>query len=639
MAAPAPSAEISSCEWGWQGRPIVIALLLIAAILPYLNTFDVPWYFDDTNNIVDNPLIRDLPRALRGIFEGRGLAVFTFALNHRFGGLDPTGYHLVNLAIHALTVLAVWRLLLQLPPISPGWAVTGALFFAVHPLQTQAVTYVVQRMTSLSALFFIAATCCYLDYLDSTGRHRRFCYLMALGSGVLAVLTKENTAILPVVLLLIERIARPGRGWREQLVALAPFLLAPLWKVVELLLLPQWQGGVAVSVHYADQLLNLQNVTPARYLFTEFPVLWYYLKLLVLPVGQVLDYGWPVVDSLLNPLSLAALAGLVVLWGTAWRLHRRRPLLALGIAWFFVTLSIESSIIPLDPVFEHRLYLPMVGFVLVLLDLLPRVPWPKGRVAAVAVIVSLLSLLTWQRNALWGDAVDFLEDNLRRRPDNVRVMVMLGNAYAAAKRPEDGMRLLEQAMQLNQRYDFAYTARGKMLIDQGRGGDAIPFLLKGADLFPTSVQMHEYLGIAYGQVGELQKALEHFRQALQLNPDDASIYTNLGVVYSWMGDNRQAADYFEKSLRLAPDSEQALFNYATTLFNLGDQPGALDALRRVVEVNPANADAWYGRATLALEAGHRKEAGAARDVLRQLGDERAGELGVLLSTPGTGEKR
>lgn len=609
----------------WHARPAShLLLLLAAAILPYLNTFGVPFYFDDIPNLVENPLLRDLPQAVRELPFGRGPALLSFALNHRFGGLEPAGYHAVNLAIHAGCVLLVWLLLRRiLAPGSPG-PLFGALLFAVHPLQTQAVTYVVQRMTSLSALFFIAACWAWLGFLDREGRARRGYYALALATGALAVLTKQNAAVLPAALLLLERIFRPGREWRGQLVSLLPFCLTPAWKTAETLLLES-------APRYAAQLQTLQDVTPLRYLFTEFSVLWHYVRLLFLPVGQALDYGWPVTYALLTAGNLAALAGLLGLAALAWGLRRRRPLITFGIAWFFLTLSVESSIIPLDPVFEHRLYLPMAGFALIAIDLLRMVPPPRLRQGLGVGVILALALLTWQRNALWGDPVAFFEDNLRRRPDNVRVMVMLANAYAAAKRPDDGLRMVEQALRFNPTYDYAYAALGKMLVDQGAGARAIEPLRRGLTYQPQSVLLNEYLGVALGQAGRNEAALAQLRLALSLDPEDASILANLGVAHAHLGDLPTAIGYFEQSLQRVPDSEETLFRYASVLFRAGEKWRSFEVLHRLVAINPGHIEGLYCLGGLAVELGRRDEAQAAQAALARLEEaERAGKLAALL---------
>ena len=602
-----------------------LLLLLSATVIPYLNTFSVPFYFDDTNNIVDNPLIRDLPRAFAAIFEGRGLALFTFALNYHVGGLEVAGYHLVNLAIHVGCVTLVWLLLRRLLGPDSPWPLAGALLFAVHPLQTQAVTYVVQRMTSLAALFFFAALLCYLASLAAPAPRRWLPYAAALLCGALAVLTKEHTAALPAALLLVERFFRPGRSWREQLRDLAPFCLAPLAMAV--LKLGVYGGGdLSTAAHYTDQLRSLQGNTPLRYLFTEFPVLCYYLKLFFLPVGQALDYGWPVVDRLFTVPSLGALAGLVALGWAAWRLRRSYPLAACGIAWFFVTLSVESSIIPLDPIYEHRLYLPMFGLVLVVIDLLRCIPRPAWQWAVAGALLTVLAVLTWQRNALWGDPVAFLEDNLRQAPHNERVMAMLGNAYAAAGRQAEGLRMLQQARQANPAYDKVYTAEAKLLIDRGEGAQAIPLLEEGLKRYPRYPVIYEYLGIAYGQAGNLRESIRMLERAVQLDAGDASALMNLGAAHAALGADDLAIGYYQRSLAIVPDSEKTLFNYAISLYKLGDEAGSLELLRRTVRVNPQNADAQFGLGSMALAAGNRQEAQTALEALRRLGDERAREL-------------
>lgn len=625
-----PSSGLASPPW--YARWNAAALLLLAVtILPYLNTFTVPFYFDDTNNIVDNPLIRDLPRAVQSLLEGRGLALFTFALNYRFGGLEVFGYHVVNLAIHAGCVMLVWALLRRILDSASPWPLIGALLFAVHPVQTQAVTYIVQRMSSLAALFFFAAILCHLTFFAASGRQRWLYYFLALLLGTLAVLTKENTAVLPVILLLLERTFRPGRSWRRQLSELWPFCIVPL--LLAAFRLGILGGGeLANASRYTNQLLNLQNNTPLNYLFTEFSVLWHYIRLLFVPVGQVFDYGWPVADRLLTGRNVVAGLGLAAIGWAAWKLRHRSPLFSFGIAWFFVTLSVESSIIPLDPIFEHRLYLPLFGFVLVFIALLGEVRSLCWRTSLVGLILLILAVLTWQRNDLWKDQVAFLEDNLRHAPNNERVMAMLGNAYVAAGRSEDGLQMLRRARRVNPGYDRVYTAEAKVLIDRGEGELAIPLLEEGLKHNPQYAVLYEYLGIAYGQTDNFDLSIRMLQRALQLSPEDASVLMNLGVAYAWMGDDERATGYYRRSLEIVPDSEKTLFNYAVSTFRLGDEVLSLELLRKTVRVNPDNADAQYGRGSMALAAGNRQEALAARDALLRLGDEeRVRELDEMLS--------
>lgn len=576
-------------EW----TPVVVLILLAAVILPYLNTLHVPFYFDDNGNIVDNPLVRDLAGAARGIFDNRGLAIFTFALNYHFGGLAPAGYHLTNLAIHAGSVLVVWLLLRRLIERSSLWPLFGALLFALHPLQTQAVTYVVQRMTCLSGLFFLLSI--YL-YIRARGelplnkgalplRHNLF-YLAALLSGGAAVLTKQNAAVLPLVLLLTDYYFLPqGRltTFRKRFCYLLPFLALPLGLTVYELLLPLLQGG---GIWRIANPTSEHPISSLNYLVTEFTVIWIYIRLLFLPYGQVFDYSYPVVATLVTWKNLLALCGIAGLLSLAFSWRKSSPLVSFGIFWFFLTLLVESTIIPLDPINEHRLYVPIFGFVLIVIDLLRRLPWRQFHLPLMAAILLLLAVLTWQRNALWADPVAFFEDNLRATPGNIRTMVMLGNAYAAANRPEEGLRSIEQARRLDPRFLFGYTAMGKILIDQGQGAKAIPALLQGLEFHPLSETLNEYLGIAYAEAGDYQQSLNHFTRALVLQPKDASVYSNIGFVYVRLGEYRQAVEYFKRSLALEPESEIALANYASALAKAREEEHPLELLTPAL--NPEN---------------------------------------------------
>lgn len=545
---------------------MAVTLLLLVTGLLYGHTLHVPFYLDD--NVFFNEAQRgDLSAALRNLLGQRGLTNLTFALNYRVAGWALPPLHLVNIALHAGCAVALWLVLRRL--VGGVWLpVAGAIFFVVHPLQTQAVTYVIQRGTVLGALFFVLAFFCHLQAREArllpAGRRSsryQFWSLCAVLSGACAVLAKENTALLPLLLMTYDYLFPPPgeRCLKQATLDYAPFFLAPLLLGGAALYTAVVTGdGFALS----SEVQSLRHNSPLHYFITEFSVFWVYLRLLLLPFGQALLHNYPVSAEFLTWQNSLALAGLLSLWLFVWRSRRRRPLLALGVAWFFLTLAVESTFIPLDPLYEHRLYLPLAGFVLVLLDIIPVLCGQRLAWAIWGTVLLVCAPLTWQRNALWRDPIAFYAANVATVPDSERAL--------------------------------------------------------------------EYLGMEYGKAGDYQRALDCLQRAMKLNPQDASLFTNMGVIHSWRGDDRQALIHFEQSLRLAPRSEKTQFNYAATLFTLGDKRKAFEVLGTVLQLNPANADAQYGRGTLAAEYGSRQDQIAARDVLRRLGDQRAGELDALL---------
>lgn len=214
------------------------ALILLAAALLYGHTLHVPWYLDDIDAIPENFLIRDPWAALGGAFTRRGMLNLSFALNYQLFGLSLPAFHVVNIAIHATAACVAWLILRRLFVGRPAVALLGGLLFVAHPLQTQAVTYVVQRATSLAGLFFLLAFLCYLHARQTleAGRGWRsprhlVPYLGAALCGVLAVFTKENAAMLPLVLFAYDRLypLPQKRSWKRALAYHLPFCLAPLW--------------------------------------------------------------------------------------------------------------------------------------------------------------------------------------------------------------------------------------------------------------------------------------------------------------------------------------------------------------------------------------------------------------------------
>ena len=557
---------------------LVFTLLAFLGAALYSNTLQVPWYFDDFASIVDNPNIRNLDLAFQNLLAPRGLANLTFALNFHFGGIDTTGYHLVNILIHIITSGLVFLILKRVWKDSLLLPFFGALVFLVHPLQTQAVTYIVQRMTSLSGLFFLLAI--YLFLHASTilqggsrlmsARHVCF-YGLSLLSGALAVMLKQNAAVLPVALFLIGFFfpTVPRKSCWKLGVYLLPFVVVPLWIGLSQLVLPVLGGVAHQGITGTQSQVGSGPITPMYYLVTEFTVFWIYIKLLFWPVGQALDYSYPIVKRLLSWPNFLAFGGLLGLIALAVTLYRRRPLISFGIAWFFLTLSVESTIIPLDPVFEHRLYIPMLGFVVVLIDLLANRLSRKVLIITLTVLSLSLAACTWQRNALWNDPVAFYEDNLARAPWSERVNSSLAKTY----------------------------------IESGRYDDAFVVLKRGLKINPYNVMLNDNLGTLYDLTGSPKQAIEALGRAIKYDPGYYRSYLNLGVVYAGQKEWVAAIEQYEKAINLKFEYEKAHYNLGVAYYMQGRLQESLQEFKIASDLMPDYASALYNLASVSIELG------------------------------------
>ncbi len=458
-APAAPAAAPTRRLWSPASALLVIA---VAAAIAYAPSFVVPFQFDDEARLTHDVALQQgefLP-ALWWMGNSRIVPSATLVLNYRLGGYEPFGYHIGNFAVHLLTAGGVFALALVLcrtPRLSAAWppsralllATAAGLVVACHPLQTQAVTYIIQRYASMAALFYVWAVVCFLHArLRARGLQPGSPrpYLVATAALAIAgVLSKENTVSLPAALLLAEWIGfgRP-QGWRVLLVAggvaLVIIAVPLLWKTAI------WQPGWTVTSPsdvpwlqrlirgtFQTQFSRSRGAGPSsvEYLLTEATVLPRYFRLVVLPWGLNVDHDVPIVHELSGRV-LASMAALAALAGFGATQTRRRPLLAFGILWVFVTLSVESSVIPIDdPMMEHRMYLPMAGLAVAIASLFaaavaraPRTALLGGTAVAAALIA-----LTFARNVVWLSPRTLWLDATEKSPNKARPHVNLGAAY------------------------------------------------------------------------------------------------------------------------------------------------------------------------------------------------------------------
>jgi protein O-mannosyl-transferase len=512
-------------------------LVLAAAVVTcYANSLGVPFHLDDEVHIALNPGLGSwAPSQIDP--PSRRVAYLSFKLDYRLHGLEPAGFHVTNAAIHVLAAFAVYalaRLLLArarrgagAPEVASRAALAGALLWAVHPIQTQAVTYVVQRITSLASLFYVAALALYAAARSETGARRAVAYGAALASGVLGMLTKEIAFTLPFSIALLEAAFFEGPPLRRA-AWLAPVLaLLPIVPWLRLAPAAAAAGGVAGA---AETVTRIQtDVSRLDYLATQTRVVVTYLRLLVLPVGQNLDWDFPVEHGFGSPgviLSTAFLLGL--LGAGTWLLARGRApgarVAGYGIVLFFVALSVESSVIPImDVIFEHRVYLPSVGAALAVAGLAAEVmarrpaaaPWTLGALAAAALA---LGVATVARNRVWRDPLTLWRDVAEKSPNKARPHFAIGN----------------------------------FLRDAGDLAGAEREWLRAAELDPTDSAARNQLGSLAIARGDFAAAEAHLRRALEAPGILPDVYYNLALVLEATGRRAEALAMYRNFVEHAP---------------------------------------------------------------------------------------
>jgi tetratricopeptide (TPR) repeat protein len=591
--------------------PIALPLLAVLTVLLYSNTFSVPFLFDDNFNISENPWVKD-PRNLLDLSGSRYVGYLTFALNYQLGGLHVWGYHVVNLLIHLANVFLVFaliRLLLKsdagaAPSFREnGLALAGALLFAVHPIQTQAVTYIVQRLASLAALFYLLTVVAYLKWRLSSSAtpHSRLptpylWYALALLAAVLGMKTKENTFTLPFMLALLEW-AVPRTADRKRWIALIPFFFM-------LLIIPFSRLDVHTGLE-GGLLQQTGQIGRWDYLLTESRVIVTYLRLLILPVHQNLDYDYPVYHSLLDPPVLASFVFVTCLLllpvYLLWRgnLPFRARLVAFGILGFFLTLSVESSLVPIqDVIFEHRLYLPSA---LIFTAAVVTADWAIDRLQtpgwikplALILVAAALSMATVERNAVWGNEKTLWEDVIAKSPRKVRGYHGLAAAFVSRKQWPEALAVLRKAIELDPDDAGSYNNLGIALQGSGRTEEAIDAYQRAVRLDPKFARAHYNLGGLYKKLGRTEDSIREYREAIKLDPDFPGAHNNLGNIFLGSGRLNEALREFQEELKRNPADPIAHNNLGNVYGKQGNLRAAIGEFQAAVKLDPGYANAYF----------------------------------------------
>lgn len=513
---------------------LIIALYACIGLLIYSNVLsNGVFMFDDFEYIVGNNIIHDPLSVFLDLTDTRQIGYLSFAMNYAIGGEDPTGFHIVNVLIHIINAVLVFYLIgLLLKRL--GGEKTGpdkwhqaivffaGLLFLVHPLQTQAVSYVTQRFTSLVSMFYLLSVVFYLTARVRTENgqvnNRTYAiYWTSFLSALLAMKTKEIAFTIPFVLCLFEYLLFRDSKYEKRRfyfliphaasIVLVPFaIFGPDWGLTRV------NQGIT-DVTRTEKMYDLFERPLFEYLYTQFSVVVTYLRLLLAPVNQSVIYNIKASRSFFEPKAISSFCLLVFIMMSAVYIWRRSPgsaekrLFSLGIAWFFVTISVESSFIPIkDLIFEHRVYLPSVGFFAsccalaahCLRNKLKRCNFNVAAVAAVIVVI-VLSIATYSRNNIWTDEVIFWDDVVKKFPDKAIGYHNRGNAYIKISQYELALRDIDKTITF-----FPDSSAGRNLWEN-------------SDYTPSNMaKTYMNRGKVYRMLGQFEKADADYAQARYL---------------------------------------------------------------------------------------------------------------------------
>ncbi len=632
---------------------MLVGLVLVA----YHAAPDNGFHFDDYANVAEQQSLHvDEPgpqafvdAALNSNHPQRFVANLTLAFDWWRGGGSPRAFQWTNLLVHAIGALLVFVLLSTLlgrrtsNTLLVACAFFGAAWWALHPIQVQAVTYIVQRMASLAAVFVVAAVVAYVKGRLDSGKRWRWMSLAGL-CGLLAALTKENAWILPLLLLLAEFgvVRDSGKLIRNRV----DWVLILVPAAVAIYLGASLLSGAGPFAEWVQRAYEGRSFTLGERLLTQPRVILFHFSQLAWPLPDrfAIEHAFPVSRSLFDPVTTLPAILLVCGWiglGLWCLLSPARRLAGFFMLWVPTTLVVESSVIGLELVFEHRMYLPSVGIAGLLAMALHRLlsrPARAARAVATTFSAALLAGLlvaTLVRVPAWSSDVTLLEQARRHAPDSPRVVGNLGVAYLNSDRLDEARDFLLRAVELDPEWPKAWynlalwltrtgdpiaaetafrrtlelaptsipawLGIGDLYRDSGRPGDARLAYNEALRVAPNRTEVLQRRGRLLSEsFGEHEAALRDLDGALAAGPDDYALRLDRGAVLGRLGRTSEAIREFTVAVERQPENPRAYYDRGLTYLRGNDRAAARQDFATAARLDPSYADAYIGLGSLSL---------------------------------------
>lgn len=567
----------------------IFLLIAVISAAVYANSFQNSFHFDDQHFIVENTYIRDI-RNIPSFFLSpnylsfekaftshyRPLLITSYAVNYALGGLQPAGYHVVNLLFHVGSAFLLYLIIRAM--LGGGAALSAALIFAVHPFNSEVVNYITARSSVMCSFFYLLSFYFWIrfrsqnksNFLPLTSNF----YLTSLLAFLLAMLTKEIAITLPLMLFLYDFYFM-GRSLRRYL-AYLPYVL--------FIIAPYLAYRISVYGH----IVGNSSRAYLPNLLTQTKVLLKYIQLMFVPSGLTIEhdiklsgtiYDGVVVLSLITLLIILGIAYLLFRWGREWRV------LSFFILWFFITL-LPTTIIPLNAMLqENRGYLAGLVFAVAAGIAISKI---KGKLAIPVLVLFVIgfSILTVQRNFTWRDDFSLWSDAVAKSPLSARAHDNLGLAYLGMQKYDLALEEFNKTLELNPQYFLAYYNAGVIYQLQGDFGKARSAYEASLKISPSYFRSYYNAGIVYKKLGELDMAVSSYEKAVALDSRHAFVYNNLGVVLTEKGDYKRAEDVFKKAVAINPGYEKAYYNLGNVYFRDKEYGKAAEAYRAAVRIRP-----------------------------------------------------
>lgn len=556
---------------------LILVLMMACGFAIYSTGLTGPFLFDDQNNILRNTELQietlslDSVKSLlqKGLARNRPVAKLSLAMNYYFDGLNPVAYRVVNIVIHVLTGFFLYLFLkntFSLPSIRdryhlPFWVpFMTAVLWLVHPLHTQSVTYIIQRMTSMAAMFYILTMYLYLKgRLANRSWKRVVIFTGSLSTGLLALGTKEITSTLPFFIILYEWyfLQDLDTGVLKKIAPVFLFLLALPLALSWIYIAPQpWKHLPLMAAKY-DWTIMERVLTQSR-------VVVHYVTLIFFPHPSRLhvDYDFSISRSMTDPVSTLLSIGLIFgLMIVAVIIAKRDRLSSFCILWFFGNLVIESSFIPLDLAAEHRTYLPsMMVVCLVVVTACRLFKNSRWIYVCLGLITALNMFWTYERNKVYADRITFWQHEVEKSPLKPRAYINYGMALLERNRNLDAVRVFTRCIAIAPKNPNAHINLGKALANLGQIRESMVQYRYVLSLYPNHTSALYNMGRSLSDLGNYQEAIDYYQRAIESNPNFYAAMNNLGVMYARQGRLLEAISQYKKALQIDPHYPDALNN-------------------------------------------------------------------------------